>query len=135
MKKSGKIQTVSAITYKVESISKVHIEEQLGFEALQGVITNFDSNGIEEYYFFMTALKREEYQSKTKKFECKMKHRESQPVGPSIVQELKFDPKAPPQHLIFFLGKVNTTVIIALDKWAKVEVLVAVLKRFRFRSK
>ncbi|KAG5615068.1 hypothetical protein H5410_014892 [Solanum commersonii] len=48
-KQSGELQTVSAITYRVESGSEVQIEERLGIEALAAIMINFDSDGIEEY--------------------------------------------------------------------------------------
>ena len=56
MKQSGEIQTVSVISYMVESTSKVHIEEHLGVEALDVVIMNFASDGIEEYGSLVVAL-------------------------------------------------------------------------------
>lgn len=40
----------------MESVSKVHIEERLGVEALVAVIMHFDSDGIEEYDFLVDAL-------------------------------------------------------------------------------
>lgn len=61
IKQSGEIQTVSSITYKVESVSKMKIEERLGFEALEAVIINFISDGIREYDSLVAALERNEY--------------------------------------------------------------------------
>ena len=49
MKQSGEIQTVSAISYRVEKSYEVQIEERLVVEALAVVIMNFYSDGIEEY--------------------------------------------------------------------------------------
>ena len=46
MKHNGELQTVSAISYRVESVSEVQIEEVIGVEALAVVIVNFDSDGI-----------------------------------------------------------------------------------------
>ena len=40
MKHSAKLQVLSAISYKVESLSEVQIEERLGVEALATVIMN-----------------------------------------------------------------------------------------------
>lgn len=42
MKKSVEIQTVSTISYRVESTSDVQIEERLGVKALAAVIMNFE---------------------------------------------------------------------------------------------
>ena len=47
MRQSGKIQSVSAISYRVEKSSEVQIEERLGVKALVAVIMNFDSDCIE----------------------------------------------------------------------------------------
>ena len=47
---------VSAITYRVESVSKMQIEERLGVEALVAVTINFDSDCIEEYNDLVAAL-------------------------------------------------------------------------------
>ena len=63
------IQTVSAISYEVESVSKVQIEERLGVDAIAMVIMNFDSDDIEEYDSLVDALEQNEYLSKTKKLE------------------------------------------------------------------
>uniref|UniRef100_M1DEF2 Integrase core domain containing protein n=1 Tax=Solanum tuberosum TaxID=4113 RepID=M1DEF2_SOLTU len=41
MKQSGELQTVSAITYRVDSGAEVQIEELLGVEALAAVMMNF----------------------------------------------------------------------------------------------
>lgn len=53
---SGKIPTVSSLTYRVESVSKMQIEERLGVEALVAVTINFDSDCIEEYNDLVAAL-------------------------------------------------------------------------------
>ena len=47
MRQSGEIQSVSAISYRVEKSSEVQIEERLGVKALVVVIMNFDSDCIE----------------------------------------------------------------------------------------
>ena len=49
MRQNGEIQSVYAISYKVESSSEVQIEMCLGVEALEAVIMNFESDCIEEY--------------------------------------------------------------------------------------
>ena len=77
MKQSGEIQTVSAITNRVESVSEVQTEECLSVEALKAVIMNFDSDGIEDCNDLVDELERKEYQSKPKKLDSEMKHRES----------------------------------------------------------
>ena len=41
MRKNGKLQPVSAISYKVVSLFEVQIEEHLGLESLAKVIMNF----------------------------------------------------------------------------------------------
>ena len=48
MRQSGELQSVSAISYRVEESSEVQIEERLGVEALAALIMNFDSDCIEE---------------------------------------------------------------------------------------
>uniref|UniRef100_M1DI10 Integrase core domain containing protein n=1 Tax=Solanum tuberosum TaxID=4113 RepID=M1DI10_SOLTU len=75
MKHSSELQSVSAITYRVESGTKVQIEERLGVEALAAIMMNFDSDGIQEYDELVAALDRCEYQSKQKKYEVDMKNR------------------------------------------------------------
>ena len=44
---SGELQMLYIITYRVESVYGVQIEERIGVEALTSVIMNFDNNGIE----------------------------------------------------------------------------------------
>ncbi|TMX00126.1 hypothetical protein EJD97_001355 [Solanum chilense] len=53
---SGELETVSTISYRLESTSEVQIEERLGVEALEVVIINFESDGIEEYGSLVAAL-------------------------------------------------------------------------------
>ncbi|XP_049391131.1 uncharacterized protein LOC125855450 [Solanum stenotomum] len=48
LEKSGELPTICAITYRVESRTKVQIEERLGVKALAAVMMNFDSDSIEE---------------------------------------------------------------------------------------
>lgn len=50
---------------------------------------NFDTDGIEECCYLVVALKRNEYRLMPKKIEFHMKHRESPPTRPSIVEDLK----------------------------------------------
>ena len=49
MRQNGELQSVSAISYEVGSSYEVQIEESLGVEALAALITNFESDCIEEY--------------------------------------------------------------------------------------
>uniref|UniRef100_M1D4X9 Integrase core domain containing protein n=1 Tax=Solanum tuberosum TaxID=4113 RepID=M1D4X9_SOLTU len=98
MKQSGKLQTGSAITYRVENRAEVQIEERLGVGALAAVMMNFDSDGIEEYDELVAALDRCEYRSKQKKYELDMKNHESPPARPSIVEAPKLELKALPPH-------------------------------------
>ena len=49
MKHNGKLQTVSAITYKIESGSEERIGVILGVESLAEVMMTFESYGIEHY--------------------------------------------------------------------------------------
>ena len=67
LKQSGELQMVFDISYRVESMSVVQIEECLGVKALAVVIMNFASDGIEEYGSLVVTLDRNEYQSKPKK--------------------------------------------------------------------
>ena len=48
MKQSNELQTVYAISYRVESTSEVQIKVHLCVEELAAVIMNFESNGIED---------------------------------------------------------------------------------------
>ena len=56
MKQNGEIQTVYAISHRVERTFEVQIEECLVVEALAAVIMNFESDGIEEYESLVSAL-------------------------------------------------------------------------------
>jgi len=67
----------------------VLIEYQLRVEAQEEVIKNFESYGIEKYDSLVDALERNEYLSKPKKLVFYMKHRESPPTRPSIVEAQK----------------------------------------------
>ncbi|XP_015072638.1 uncharacterized protein LOC107016800 [Solanum pennellii] len=92
-----------------ESMSKVHIEERPGVEALEVVIINFKSDIVEEYGSFIAALERNEYRSKPKKLELDMKHHESTPARHSIQKALKLELKVLPPHLRYlFLGTDDT---------------------------
>ncbi|TMX05709.1 hypothetical protein EJD97_006917 [Solanum chilense] len=60
MRQSDELQSVSAISYRVEESSEVQIKERLGVEALWALIMNFGSDGIEEYGLLAAALDRDE---------------------------------------------------------------------------
>lgn len=49
MKKKGEVQSVSAITYRVDCVSKVKIEERLHIESLTKIMINFASDITEDY--------------------------------------------------------------------------------------
>ena len=49
---------VYVISYVVESMYEVQIEERLGVEALEAVIMKFEINGIEDYGFLVAALEQ-----------------------------------------------------------------------------
>ena len=88
---------------------KCKFKEILGVEALETVIMNFDSDGIEAYNYLVAALELNAYQSKPKKLELDMKHHESPPARPSIVEAPKLEPKAIPPHMRYvFLGRDDT---------------------------
>ena len=74
IKKSGELQTVSTISYRVDSVAEVQIEKRLGIKALVSIIMDFDSDCIEEYDFLVDTLEWNEYRSKPKKLELYMKH-------------------------------------------------------------
>lgn len=126
--------TVSAISYGVESMYDVQIEESLGVKALAAVIINFDSNGIKKFGSLVAALEQNKCRSKSKIQEFDMKHCESPPAQPSIEKAPKLVLNAPPPHLryVFVFRNHTLLVIIAADlNVAQVEFLVAVLKRFK----
>ena len=134
IKQSGELQKIFSISYRVENVPEVQIEVRLSVEALEEVIMNFDSVGIEEYDAFVDTLERNKYRSKPKKLELDMKHRESPPAIPSIVEAPKLYLKDLLPHLKFlFLGiNYSLLVIIAADvNGQQVECLMAVLKRFK----
>ncbi|XP_010314111.2 uncharacterized protein [Solanum lycopersicum] len=113
MKESSEIQIVSTITYVVESVSEVQVDERLGVEALTSIIKNFDGDGIEEYGFLVATFERNEYRLKPTKLELGMKHRESPSARPSIVEAPKLEIKALLMHLMYvFLGKDDTSPVI-----------------------
>ena len=76
---------------------------------------NFDSDGIEEFNSLMDTLERNEYRSRTKKLELEMKHRESPPARPSIIEAPKLELKALLPHLryVFYSRDDTLRVIIA----------------------
>ena len=68
MRKSGEIQSVSAISYSVGESSETQIEERQYVEALAAVIMNFDNDCIEVYESLVTALDRGDVWFKPKKY-------------------------------------------------------------------
>lgn len=76
MKKNVEVQTVSAITYKVNSVTEVQIEEWLAFESLAASIMNIDSDGIEDNDEWVISFERFEYGSKLYRFDLEIKIRE-----------------------------------------------------------
>ena len=89
MRQSGELQSVSAISYRVEESSEVQIEEHLGVDALAAVIMNFDSDGIYEYESLVAIFDRGYFHFKPRKFELDMQHCESPPTKPSIEKAQK----------------------------------------------
>ena len=72
------------------------------------VITNFNSDHIEEYGSFVAALDQGDVRFKPKKLELDMKHRESPPEKPSIEEASKVELTALPPHLRYvFFGKCD----------------------------
>ena len=109
MKNSGELQSVSAISYRVEGMFEVPIEECLGVEALVEMIMNFERDDIEYYGSLVAALERNEYRSKPDKLELDMKHRESPPTRLSIEEEIQ---DLPPNLRYVFFGKYDTLPVI-----------------------
>ena len=112
----------------------MQIEERLGVEVVTEVIMNSHGDGIEEYESLVAALYRNEYHSTPKKLKLDMKHRDSPPARPTIVEAPKLELKAIPHNLRYvFLGRFDTLpIIIASELNGKqVECLAAVLKRFK----
>ena len=72
MRKSGELQSISAISYRFEELSEVQIEKRQGVEALAVVIINYDSDGIKEYGSLAAAIVRGNICFKPKKFEIDM---------------------------------------------------------------
>ncbi|XP_069143428.1 uncharacterized protein [Solanum lycopersicum] len=85
MRKSGELQSVSDISYRVEESSEVQIEKRLGVEALAAVIMNFHSEGIEEYGSLVAVLDRDFYRRFIKDF-SKIVH----PLCKLLEKECKF---------------------------------------------
>lgn len=56
MKQIGEVQSVTAMTYTVDSVSEVQIEETLGVESLVTIVMNFESDDIEDYDEWVAAL-------------------------------------------------------------------------------
>ena len=103
------LQSVSAISYRVEESSDVQIEEYLRVEALVAVIMNFYSDGIKEYGSLVVALDRGDVRFKPKKLELDLKHHESPPAKHYIEEAPKVENKYLPHHLRYlFLGTGDT---------------------------
>ena len=99
MRKSGDLQSVTAIFFNVESSAQVQIEKRLGVEALEAVIKILGSVCIEEYGSLVAALDRGDFRFRPKKFDLDMKHREYPPSKPSIEDGLKFEINTLPPYL------------------------------------
>lgn len=84
MKQSGEVQSMSAIIYRVDSVSEVQIKKMFGVESLAALMVKFESDGIEDYDEWVAALERFEYRSKLKRLDLDIKNRESLPAKPSI---------------------------------------------------
>ena len=69
IRKSGELQSVSSISYKVGNSFEPQIEERLRVEALATVIINFGNDCIEEYDSLVTALDRGDVRFKPNKYE------------------------------------------------------------------
>ena len=61
IKPSGELQTVFSLSYWVQSMYKVKIEENLAIKAIAVVTLNLASDGIEEYGCLVAELERNEY--------------------------------------------------------------------------
>ena len=134
MKQSGEPQTVSSVSYKVESMFEVQIKERLRVKELAIVIMNLESEVIEVYGSLVAELYLGEFPFNQKKLELDMKHRESSATNPSIEVDSKIDLKALQPHLRYvFLGRDDTfPIIIASDlNVEQVECLIKMLKRFK----
>nr|ABI34335.1 Integrase core domain containing protein [Solanum demissum] len=134
MKQGSELQSVSVVNHIEEGGSTVPIEERLGVDALEAVLMNFESDGIEDYDELVAALDRFEFRSKRKRLELDIKNRDSPPARPSVEEAPKLELKALPSHLRYvFLGRDGTLpVIIVVDlNVTQVEALVSVLKRFK----
>ena len=113
MRQSGELQSVSVISYKVESMSEIQIEELLGVDELEAVIMNFESDCIEEYGSLVESLDQGDVRFKPKKLDLFMKHRVSPPAKPSMQEGPKLELKDLPPHLSYVvLGKGDTLPVI-----------------------
>ncbi|XP_015074061.1 uncharacterized protein LOC107018167 [Solanum pennellii] len=118
MKKSGELQMVYTISYRVKSTSEVQIKECLGVEALAAVIMNFKSDSIEEYGSLAAALDRDDVRCQR---DCGISRRQDLPINPILVIEL-FDVWG-----INFIGPSVSShgmkyILVAMDylsKWMK----------------
>ena len=80
MMQNSEIQSVYVVSYKVERLSEVQIEESLGVEAVAVVIMNFESDCIEDYGSLVAALDQGDVWFKPTKLDLDMKHRDSPPA-------------------------------------------------------
>ena len=131
MRQSGKLQSVSAISYKIGKSFETQIEERLGVEALAVVILNFNNDCIKEYGSLVVAIDRGDVWFKPKIYELDMKNRVSPPAKTSIEENPKLELIALPPHLMYeFLGNGDTLpIIIASDlNEQQVDSLLKVLK-------
>ena len=49
MKDNVEVQSIFAITYRVDNMFEVQIEEKLAVESLAAIMINFENNGIKDY--------------------------------------------------------------------------------------
>ena len=120
---------VSSISYRVENMSEVQIEECIVVEALAATIMNFASDGIKGNGSLVAALELNENRSNSKKFVLDMRHRDYASAIPSIEEAQKLELNSLPPHIRYvFLGRDDSSsVFIAADFNAKqVECLVDV---------
>lgn len=133
-KEGGEVESLSAISYRVNSVSEVNIEERLGVEYVGAVMMNYESDGIEDFDELVDALKIFGYWSKPKRFDVNINNHESPPSKSSTEEAPKFELKSLPPHLKYvFLGMNETLLVIVVThiNRKQVECLVAVLKRYK----
>ena len=134
IKQIGEVQSVTATTYTIDSLSEVQIDERLGVESLVTIVMNFESDDIEDYDEWLAALQQFEYRSKMKRQELDRKNHKSPPSRPSIEKASTLQLKALPLHVRYVFVCMNKTlpvITVAYHNGRQVECLVAVLKRFK----